>query len=644
MNYKTILNLYNQIPKVGENEKIINSSEINDKYKDNANNNNNNNNDDNLPPSRIERQSDIIEGLRTFYLAIENEKDFVSSGLPVTISFRKIVEEEVEIDNKKLREKQQIEVTKEVSLAEAVKRKSAFIQFLITRCLFLLERTVALIEEKKQQMTGSKTSECEDVLIIKNMSEEDELKLKEAGLILLILRTLSRERMGLEDLNTAETYHFLYTLMFLPTYVQGKRAAIVSCNAIRCIVNLTVSSSTGIQLFTKTNGLKEVRTALMNSPLDIVGMELLLRLLYHVEGQLGNGGVEAFCMGEDKNKFVATLTGILVWCQHQYNTRKINAPESAFLKKEKDINALVIRVLQYLYALGAFQEIKKNAAKYNKNNNDNNFEIDTDTMTILAFVLKDLLTIVPLSPSNMKVKLHVINLLMYIPDNYITYLVESNSIIHLVDILHFYIDRITVDPGLKSNDFQEKKSIAILLRQVSDDLLPLLILLTTIATKSLKARKMMKNIIFKTPPPEPENVLLLSKTYFPEINSIKESDLNGKSIKDDTSEDDQAKQRGEVDQNNFEDNTLNTNEKIFAKEINHGDDHNSNSIRPSDTPMYSFRRKLISCLQLVTSPNINRYVGELLYILCDENKDEFVSRTGIGNAIGLLRVKGIFGI
>ena len=137
--------------------------------------------------------------------------------------------------------------------------------------------------------------------------------------------------------------------------------------------------------------------------------------------------------------------------------------------------------------------------------NTNSFVINPDTMTVLGFVLHDILKDSPLTQLNLKVKLQVINLLMYIPDDYITYLVESNILIPLLDILYYHLDLITIDPTVKLNDTKpannkhtnnNNNSIA-LIKQIADDLCPLLILLTTMATKSSQGRALLKKLIFE---------------------------------------------------------------------------------------------------------------------------------------------------
>ena len=57
-------------------------------------------------------------------------------------------------------------------------------------------------------------------------------------------------------------------------------------------------------------------------------------------------------------------------------------------------------------------------------------------------------------------------------------------------------------------------------------------------------------------------------------------------------------------------------------------------------PPDSLRGQLIE-LMTCLDPSIKRYASELLYVLCNEDKSEFVNRTGFGNAIHILQLKGI---
>jgi len=61
---------------------------------------------------------------------------------------------------------------------------------------------------------------------------------------------------------------------------------------------------------------------------------------------------------------------------------------------------------------------------------------------------------------------------------------------------------------------------------------------------------------------------------------------------------------------------------------------------PLDAPEFSLRKKLIG---LLTSPrpHLKRIVSEFLWILCGEDSNVFVKRTGFGNAVHFLGMKGL---
>ena len=46
---------------------------------------------------------------------------------------------------------------------------------------------------------------------------------------------------------------------------------------------------------------------------------------------------------------------------------------------------------------------------------------------------------------------------------------------------------------------------------------------------------------------------------------------------------------------------------------------------------------------LMTSLNtvVKRYAAELLFELCDHSTNEFVARTGFGNAVALMQIRGL---
>ncbi|GAB9473782.1 hypothetical protein Gpo141_00010929 [Globisporangium polare] len=67
--------------------------------------------------------------------------------------------------------------------------------------------------------------------------------------------------------------------------------------------------------------------------------------------------------------------------------------------------------------------------------------------------------------------------------------------------------------------------------------------------------------------------------------------------------------------------------------------------RPSESAQHNKERlfyfKHLTFFLTCLDTNVKRYAGEWLYLLCDQNADEYTKRTGLGNAIGILRIKGL---
>ena len=79
---------------------------------------------------------------------------------------------------------------------------------------------------------------------------------------------------------------------------------------------------------------------------------------------------------------------------------------------------------------------------------------------------------------------------------------------------------------------------------------------------------------------------------------------------------------------------------IYYAEL-HDNDAKSESMGPKmSAPPDSLRGQLIELMTCLDS-SIKRYASELLFVLCNEDKSEFVNRTGFGNAIHMLQLKGI---
>ena len=65
-------------------------------------------------------------------------------------------------------------------------------------------------------------------------------------------------------------------------------------------------------------------------------------------------------------------------------------------------------------------------------------------------------------------------------------------------------------------------------------------------------------------------------------------------------------------------------------------------IHPVDAPVGTMRAMLCT-LMTDLEPTLKRCASELLWVLCDEQADEFTMRTGFGNAVHMLQLRGIVG-
>jgi Guanine nucleotide exchange factor synembryn len=69
-------------------------------------------------------------------------------------------------------------------------------------------------------------------------------------------------------------------------------------------------------------------------------------------------------------------------------------------------------------------------------------------------------------------------------------------------------------------------------------------------------------------------------------------------------------------------------------------DYLQQKMDPTDIPPGTLRAHLINMMTSLDDV-LKRYCAELLYELCDKETGEFVSRTGFGNAIALMQIKGL---
>lgn len=65
-------------------------------------------------------------------------------------------------------------------------------------------------------------------------------------------------------------------------------------------------------------------------------------------------------------------------------------------------------------------------------------------------------------------------------------------------------------------------------------------------------------------------------------------------------------------------------------------------LKPEDAPPGTLRALLLGRMTSLES-SVSRLTAELMWLLCGEDRDVFVRRTGMGNAAGLLQIKGMIG-
>ena len=89
-------------------------------------------------------------------------------------------------------------------------------------------------------------------------------------------------------------------------------------------------------------------------------------------------------------------------------------------------------------------------------------------------------------------------------------------------------------------------------------------------------------------------------------------------------------------------------QSILEKEDRHGPSNEEKKNRkdlykPSDAPEFTFRCHLINLLLKSSDGHITVPLGDYLFLLCEEDVDEFVDRVGLGYGAGLLQRRGLLG-
>jgi hypothetical protein len=184
-----------------------------------------------------------------------------------------------------------------------------------------------------------------------------------------------------------------------------------------------------------------------------------------------------------------------------------------------------------------------------------------------------------LSNSIYPLKLSVVRILMDVPETYLIYLIENDGLKHLLGMLKLESEQIIIENN-KDNNIVTNRFVPILL----------------VIIRILKIKQIQKKDAFD----------IIKKFIFPHDQNF--DNINAASI--------------------------NKNEKEPKKR----------NMEPNDAPKFTLRRYLISML-LQFSSNVNVIVplGDLLYLLCNEDGEELIKRCGLGYSAGILQRQGALG-
>merc|ERR1712150_149931 len=205
-------------------------------------------------------------------------------------------------------------------------------------------------------------------------------------------------------------------------------------------------------------------------------------------------------------------------------------------------------------------------------------ESNPDVMTQLGILLVDILHLSNKDKRAYECKLAVLSLLMDPPPSYCQYLVVNKAIDPLLTILWLQLNDLLVVNGGNSHGESNAASI-----------LPVLVVLNKLSQFNNTIKIQVKEYIFPS---------------------------NG-----------EADPEFMVEPDNCEDR-LNTS-------VTGG-----KNVKPINAPPGTVRWKLIRLMTSIDS-NVKRCASELLWTLCDGNSKEYVTRTGFGNAVHMLGIKGL---
>ena len=204
------------------------------------------------------------------------------------------------------------------------------------------------------------------------------------------------------------------------------------------------------------------------------------------------------------------------------------------------------------------------------------------TMTQIGIILCELLQLSSADERVYNIKLAVVALLLNAPKEYGTYLVNNGgggSIEALVDILSYQTSLVVVERTTTSSS------------EDAAAVVPILLVLLNLVQSNKIALDIIKKKVF--PPGNDEEIFQQLATA-----------------------------------------------EISKGQTTEGGKVNAKNMAPLNAPKGTLRWKLIRLMTWTTESNIKRSACELLYALCDEDSTQFVLRTGFGNAVHFLGIRG----
>ncbi len=238
-------------------------------------------------------------------------------------------------------------------------------------------------------------------------------------------------------------------------------------------------------------------------------------------------------------------------------------------------------VIEIIRVLFALQH--RHNTSYKKVNESN-----PEAMTQLGVLIVDILHLPNKDKRVYECKVSVLILLMDAPKEFSQFLYTNHCVEHLLTILWLKLNEIIVE---KEGMVQNQSSAA--------SILPILILLNRVSQANKSIQTEIKGVIF---PPERDDEVM-------------------------------AKYKSKNAEKNRSSSTLG-----LAPAPTKG-----NNLNPVDAPHGTLRWKLIH-LMTWTESNVKRCASELLWTLCNGDSKEFVARTGFGNAVHMLGIKGLVNI